>query len=328
MSYETLRLLKDPLLGGLVALATSAVVLAVARRRAWAGGLALGAGYLAGHAALGGMPGFPPHDAVQRLFYVGVLAVAAALVLSFRPGRQPWRRAAEAAALLGAWLYLIPGSVRSAWTPAEAAAWLSAIATAGLTFWFFLDDLWERRPGPVAFSLPPVLALAAAAVLSLSHSALLGQLAGLLAAALVPGAVWAWRTPAAAGAGLPLVLAALLPGLWVIDAATVDAAPVASLLLLAAVPAVVSLGLRLAAPRARTAVPAAAALVPVVAALALVLIHAAPADDPAGHAPPPPAAPVEVRPGPIDRGNAPPPAAAAATDENPFRPWADPAASK
>jgi hypothetical protein len=274
--YERLVFFKDPALGALLAFMVATAVLALLRRRqASALPLALGTGFLAGQVALCGWPTFPPHDAVQRLFY---LVFTATIASSVRGGRGRW--VVYFLFLGAAWAYLIPAPVRSAWTTPEAAAWLLGFAAAALAFGFCATDLAERQAGPYPLLLLFSLAVTTAVVLGLSHSALLGQLGGVCGAALLPAVIAAWRSPLfGMRANAVLLSAVLLPGLWIVHLFTTEAPPLASLALLATAPVVAWLAQRIGQSRPGVL---AAPLLPIAASLGLVVASVLPYQDEAG----------------------------------------------
>ncbi len=315
-SFEALQLLKDPLLGGLLALVVSGVLLLTARalgprHTTWAAALALGGGYLAGALVLCGRPSFPPHDAVQRLFYVTL----AAIPLSILGAGRRWRWGVYLVLLSAAGLYLIPPPTRSSWTWPEATAWLIGLGTAGFLFCWALDDLAEKRPGRFTPSLLVALALGSAGVLSLSHNALLGQLSGIVAAALVPAVILGVRLSPAA-----LVLTVQLPGLWLLDQTIGYEPPTASLLLLAATPVLAWVAWRLGPARPLSWMRGAVALAPAALALALVVPAVSEAPEEAGgYLALPAALPDTTLKPAADAKSAAPVAAPMSEEDNPFR---------
>ncbi|MBI1923763.1 hypothetical protein HYR99_05885 [Candidatus Poribacteria bacterium] len=242
---------------------------------AWAGGLALGAGYIVGHAGVIGWPPFPPVEATQWLVYLAIAASAVGL-LEARWGRSTWVRWGVRLLLLGMtlWLLLRP-MLKHNWGPGEAVAWLAGLGIALLLFWGGLDALVKRLSG---VSLPLTLLIVAAGgsvVLGLSGSLLLGQLEGALAAALGVSLVVAWWRPAMslARSALPVVTV-LLAGLWMAGYFYAQV-PAASALLLAVAPMAAWVGqipsMRRAAPWQVNLARAAGVLIPVLLAVLLAI---------------------------------------------------------
>jgi hypothetical protein len=185
--------------GALCPAAVAAVVLALTWWRGEdrghrGGAAAVGLGYAAGHAALAGWPPLPPIEATDWLPYLGLGAALVALLTGVRdePGAGSWaRRAAFAVAVpaLVSWPL-----VRGSWSTAESALWLGVPAGLALA----LLVLLERAGGAGGFARALPLAVAAAggsAVIVASGSALVGQLAGALAAVMGVCLAAAWARP-------------------------------------------------------------------------------------------------------------------------------------
>jgi hypothetical protein len=201
-------------------------------RTAWGVGLALAAGYLVGHVGVeGGRPPWPPREAVDRLWYLTFAAAALSLLDGW--GRcQAWLRwLLQGALWLGAVWLLAPPALRRA--GGEAVPMLLGLGATGLLFWAALAAVARRLPGA---ALPLTLfptAAGTAVLLYRCHSARLAQLAGVVAAALLPVLARSCARPALTVATAPVVL--LLPGLWLLAHFYCDPpAPVTSLALLAA----------------------------------------------------------------------------------------------
>jgi hypothetical protein len=110
---------------------------------------------------------------------------------------------------------------------------LLGLAAAGLLFWAALAALARRLPGAaLPLALLPTAA-GTAVLLYRCHSARLAQLAGVVAAALLPVLARSCARPALTVAMAPVVL--LLPGLWLTGRFYCDPpAPLTSLALLSA----------------------------------------------------------------------------------------------
>ena len=123
------------------------------------------------------------------------------------------------------WL-LLHATLKYRWGTIEGMMWVVGLGALTLVFFLVLDTLTGRLSG---VSSPPILlivTLGSSVVLVLSGSALLGQLAGILASALGASLITAWWQPKLiprldrdvrfaplAGEGVTVV-AVLLVGLW------------------------------------------------------------------------------------------------------------------
>src|SRR6185295_8537338 len=118
-------LLKQLLPGIIVGAVTTGAVLAAAACfpsvHRWAGAVALGAGYVAGHAtAIGKWPSFPPVEATQWLLYFAVAGVIGSLLDMFLPDTWKWRRLSVSAVFSGVFVcVLLQPKWRYAWSPSE-----------------------------------------------------------------------------------------------------------------------------------------------------------------------------------------------------------------
>jgi hypothetical protein len=199
-------------------------------RTTWGVGLALAAGYLVGHVGVDGRPPWPPREAVDRLWYLTFAAAALSLL-------DGWRRCPAWLCWLlrtALWLSAVWVLARPALRQGSGAVpALLVPATAGLLFWAALAALARRLPGAaLPLALLPTAA-GSAVLLYRCHSARLAQLAGVVAASLLPVLARSYVRPTLNVATAPVVL--LLPGLWLtarLYAYTTP--PAASLALLAA----------------------------------------------------------------------------------------------
>lgn len=256
--------------------------------------VAVGAGLVAGFAALaaGGLIGWGLLDPTKAwdwravlallasaeawdwLAPLALLALAAALVGQL--GNRPHFRWAARLAVAGltAWLLVRAQSAREPVGP----LWGAALALAVLVLWGLLDLAARREPGVTLPALLALVAFATGAVAELANFSTPAHLAGVLAAVLAGSALVAWRRPreAVARAAVP-ALAVMLPGLLFVTVRnTFSDVPPSSYLLLLAAPlcpgAAVLLPLGRVAGRWEIAVRAASALVPLGAALALAAL--------------------------------------------------------
>jgi hypothetical protein len=232
----------QPLLYGIVlpAAASAAVLLLTWRpwRRdlapeltAWGVGLALAAGYLVGHVGIDGRPPWPPREATDWLWYLTVAAAALSLL-------DGWRRCP-------AWLHWLPRGalwLGAVWVLArpplrqegggEPVLTLLGLGATGLLFWAALRAVARRLPGAALPLAVLPTAAGSAVLLYRCHSARLAQLAGVVAASLLPVLARSCARPTLMVATAPVVL--LLPGLWLTGRFYCDPpAPLTSLALLA-----------------------------------------------------------------------------------------------
>jgi hypothetical protein len=233
----------QPLLYGIVlpAAASAAVLLLTWRpwrrdlppeRTAWGVGLALAAGYLVGHVGIDGRPPWPPREATDRLWYLTFAAAALGLLDGWRLCPAWVRWLLRAALWLGAvWLLARPALRQP--DVCGPVLTLLGLGAAGLLFWAALGAVARRLPGAgLPLALLPTAA-GTAVLLYRCHSARLAQLAGVMAATLVPVLARSCFRPTLTVATAPVVL--LLPGLWLTGRFYCDPpAPLTSLALLAA----------------------------------------------------------------------------------------------
>lgn len=217
---------------------TSGAVLLVSwpwRRRAmadWPVALALGLGYAAGHVGIEGWRPFPPREAADRLEYLALAAVVPCFLdrwrLCWLSGWVP--RAGLWFAVV--WL-LLPPSLRTQASGAEATAWFAGLGLAGWLFGAMLTLTARRLPGALLPCILLLVSLGTAGVLLAGHSLKLTQLAGIFAATLLPLVIRSLCHPSAVLATTPVVV--ILPGLWLTSYFySYEPPPLASLLLLAA----------------------------------------------------------------------------------------------
>jgi len=234
--------LTSAVLGFLVPALVAAAALALGWRgrqpaegRGWVAALAVAAGYAAGHAAILGLPPFPPIDVTHWAFYIA-LAAGMLCGLPWPGGGTAGGRAALRAALaLAVPLVVLWPRARHAWSLPQSALWLAGSALAIFALSAALESLVGRRG---ARGVPPGLtvgtALASATLLA-SGSALVAQLAGALAAPLGALAVGAWLWPARSALGAALPFASLFSTLLLLGFHYVEM-PASSALLLALFP--------------------------------------------------------------------------------------------
>jgi hypothetical protein len=247
--------------------------------RGWVA-LALGLAYIAGHCGLA-WPAWPPLDVQDRLPFLALAATVLGLLESRWPG-PAWTRWENRILATGMLLFfvMVPGMGEN-WGTKEGNLRLAAWGVSLLASSANLDALAARLSGARIVLPAMVVAAGAAAALLVSGSAVLGQLAGVLAAAL--GACWVvswWKPPLSLARGGTAVLIVVL-GALVLEGNVFSQLPAASAMLLACAPGAVWLGrvgpLRRLAGAKATILAAALAAVPVGLALGLAL-RAAPSD--------------------------------------------------
>jgi hypothetical protein len=171
-------------------------------------------GFLAGSVALTGWPRWPPVEAMQRLFFV--VALAAALAWFIDTGRRTLSLAVLRGVLTALQLVLLlQAPMQHSWSRGESAAWLAGLFLLGLGMhWSWGSSLAREgdRPDRLAGVVRILLLCGIAALLGMSGSARLAQLAGALtcgAGVVEVGSRVLGRRPWSGGAALVLVTAAL-----------------------------------------------------------------------------------------------------------------------
>lgn len=194
--------------------------------------VAVALGYVAAHIGLRGWPPFPAVESLDWLPCIALLAAAVGIVEAAWPslGRARWllRLVVVAAAL---WALSSP-LLQYTWSALHAAIWMAGLEIAVLGFWALIEN-HLRRDDPVASPAALlVVATGASGVILLANSALLAQLAGVLAAtigALLLGALLTPSLRPAPGSGAALAM--LLSSTWLLAYFYADL-PTSSLILL------------------------------------------------------------------------------------------------
>lgn len=187
-------MLGTAILAALVPAAVAAVLLALVfrvwRRGSAAGGahgsipVALAAAFCSGAVLLYGWPTVPPVAATDWLFLllVGVAALAAVDASWRAPTAVRWL--VGLAVSLAVPRLLFQQMLTHTWTGADGWIWTGSLGVALFVVWTGLETLASRVPGPFLPLALTLVASTAALALLTSGSALLGQLAGALAAGL------------------------------------------------------------------------------------------------------------------------------------------------
>lgn len=191
---------------GLLPLAASAVMtLALSRSRVspqatWACGTAFG--FVIGQFGLKSQSaGFAaaarsfvqPHEGVDWLPLIVVLALGLSILLMSSQQRPRWRRTVALATVLAIAvpLRLLSGNVRLAgqWSAVEKLAYLTLLAATLGLIWLLLASRGDKEQSPVRLLFVVVVAVGTAVVLTLSGVLVYGQTCGAVAAALVGTAI-------------------------------------------------------------------------------------------------------------------------------------------
>jgi hypothetical protein len=149
---------------------------------AWGGALAIGAAYLAAYVGLLGAPLLVPIQSRDWFPYFAVGAVVLGICRSLWVSR-PFVRWLIRTLLLAAILMVLLRSQMRKEEWREDILWIGTLELAGLALWANLDGLAKHHSGVWLCLLLCVMAMGSGLVALLSGSALLGQLAGALAAA-------------------------------------------------------------------------------------------------------------------------------------------------
>lgn len=188
-------------------LLTGAIRLALgAGRGPQAAGAAVGIAFLAGYAAVRGLPAWPPVQAIEKLAYLAAAALAVGLLLDLLRAGATAVRIIGVIALVAAIAWVFEAQVRQA--DPKALIYPALLAAGGaLALWRVAG---QRAQGVAPAVTVIVAALGLAGVALVSASLSIAQLAGALAAAVGGFALWSWpvaRFPFAASG----VCAALIP---------------------------------------------------------------------------------------------------------------------
>ncbi len=236
----------------------------------WWGALAVGLGYLIGHAGVA-TPAIPPADVTDRIPLIALVGSGVAALLA-GGRRDVWIRVLAYTGLATLTYVVMLGPVLGSGDfPGETVTWLVGSAVVSVLAALnvgFLDAPGRRSETWVGLA---AFAFGAGVVLVLSNSAVLFQLGGVLAVALVASIVGAWGRPV--GGGVPVALGVLTA--LIVEGFVYAFLPAPSAAILAASPLVLWLTrLRPIArlgPRTRAAIAAVLILIPVAVAAALVL---------------------------------------------------------
>jgi hypothetical protein len=205
---------------------------ATAEARAWPLALAIGLGYAVGQVRIEGWRPFPPREAADRLWYLTLVAVLISVFDLWRYWPTWLRWGLRASLWLAVVWSVLPPAIRKEGSQVAVWAWFGGLGLAGLIFWAVLAHSARRQPGALVPPIVLIVSTGTAGVLHAGHSLKLTQLAGIVAATLLPVLIRSFCNPPAAMTTTPV--AVLLPGLWLLSYFySDDAPPVTSFALLA-----------------------------------------------------------------------------------------------
>lgn len=161
----------------------NAVILAVL-----CSGLALAAGHFITYSQVQGLPGFPPHQSTERMVFAVVVVALGSILTRFHSRRILLKWSIRLGLFIGLVTYLLFPLLRLAPADPSHLPWTTVLflATVGVVFWIFLENLSLRFQSP---ALPLALSLLMGLygqILVMYGAAKLAQLSGT--AALVLGA--------------------------------------------------------------------------------------------------------------------------------------------
>lgn len=203
------------LFGGLIALRPGSVASTTPPRAAAALCLILAFAYASGHLGLPGAPAFGSGDVGRMILFFGAASgfVGAAVALYPIPLVIGWLLQAAVAAAY-AWLLLGP-KVEGGLTSSAAVSHVVVIGAAFVLVWEVVGRIARSEKGPGLALAILIWGAGGSVALVFSGSALLGQLAGILVAALggVLLVLWRWPAPGRLAAIGPLI-ATIWVGQW------------------------------------------------------------------------------------------------------------------
>lgn len=212
------QLLPGIVVGAVVTGAVLAVAACFPPVHRWASAVALGAGYVGGHAmAIGRWPSFPPAEATHWLLYFAIAALITGLLDVFLPDTRRWLRLSVWTVLSSVFIrVLLQPKWKYAWSLSEGLLWLGGLVVIILFVSFCLETI--AQPSNSRPALPLILAIISAGTsvaLMVSGSMRLGQLALIFATAVAVSWLVACPIPSLSlrRGAVPIVIV-LLPGFW------------------------------------------------------------------------------------------------------------------
>ena len=204
----------------------------------WIGSLGILLGYTIGYIGIQGWPQFPPSDPSTGWFvYIGLTALIFSLAESGWKNRWWVVIIGRAIFTLSVCLIMLSPLVRNIWSMPETIFRVVTFTVISLVFWNIIDSIKKvLSPGLLGLFLTIFVAVESILIL-LSHSILLAQLVGLVAAAM--GALTAvnWVFPRVSSDSTMTGLVSVLIIVHAMSAVSYADMPGWSALLLAAVPA-------------------------------------------------------------------------------------------
>ena len=232
-------LLQQLLPGVLVAVLLSGVFAIVGRlwrANNWADAVALAIGYFGGHVVTAGWPAFPASEATQWLPYFALATMLLGVLDAFLRPPGSLRALIWILYCAGLLRLLLKSKFQYGWLVLEGVLWIAGFAACMLVLASLLDAAVRRDTSISSPLILTIVACGTGVALMLSGSALLGQLAMVLAAAFGAILVAASLFPKSIeGRAIVPVAVILLASLWLTGCFYAEL-PSASALLLAAAP--------------------------------------------------------------------------------------------
>ncbi len=151
----------------------------------WIGSLGIFLGYMIGYVGILGWPQFPPSDPSTGWFvYIGLATLMLSLAESGRQNRWWIVMGGRTIFTLLVCLIMLSPLVRYTWSLPETIFRVATFTVISLIFWSIIDSIRkDLSPGLLGLFLT-IFATAWSIVILLSHSILLAQLVGLVAATM------------------------------------------------------------------------------------------------------------------------------------------------
>ena len=148
-----------------------------------ASALALGLAIYLSYGLALGFPPWPPIEATQRLVVCGPLLVIPVALMRMLGRNGPWAWSVPAVLVALFFLALFQPSIEYSWKGSDAALWIGGTTMLSILFW--MHSSWAAQAEQAWLALAAVVFMGMLAVaLAATGSALLGQVAGVVAAAL------------------------------------------------------------------------------------------------------------------------------------------------
>jgi len=169
----------------------------------WGGSSAIAVSFCAGHVALMGWPPFPPATAVHTLVFAGLIVGIVGIPESIWRSRLVIRWIIRAVLGGAAAWWQFNTLAEHTWTTPGTIGWLAVVTVTVCAMWEAIDTFAARHPSVTTPFTMWLTACATSVGLVFGASAMLGQLAGCLAAACgaaVVLALWSKTLPLDRGA--------------------------------------------------------------------------------------------------------------------------------